>query len=419
MPAITNTRSSNSDALGRYYTKTDISEFLVDQIEDHHPRRLLDLGAGSGSLSIAAASRWGNLDLLTVDIDARVADGYKTNLGNSNLKFSSHKHFHTDALSNDLPSLLNTFSNPIDTAVCNPPFISPEWTSDYSDLLEETGFIQCLPIKSSIDAAVLFLAQNLRLIGKNATLGIILPDSFITAAKYKKFRQHLLTNYEVVKVIQLPRGSFHGTDALASIFIIKKTNTSSGLISIYKLDESRKLSGRLQIPTESGFGRLDYNFHCQAINQNRSSDITTLESVKAIINRGTLSSSEAKQYKAPVFHTSDISEKDCGIWKDLSRFDVPPNFDSKKNLITGEPGDILIARVGRNLETKILGISKGTIILTDCIYRIRVPEHLRAVLLSALSSENGRKWLSLHAYGVAAKHLTKLDLLSFPLQVNQ
>lgn len=81
----------------------------------------------------------------------------------------------------------------------------------------------------------------------------------------------------------------------------------------------------------------------------------------------------------------------------------------------GAAGDILIARVGRNLEAKVLGVSAGNVVLTDCIYRIRAPEAMRNELLSALSSADGRQWLSSHAYGVAAKHLTKFDLLSFPL----
>lgn len=419
MPPITSARSSNSDSLGRYYTKTDISSLLVDQIENHNPRRLLDLGAGAGSLSIAAASRWSDLELLTVDIDTTAAAGYKKNLGNTKLKYSSHTHIHADALSNKLPSLLNTASNPIDTAVCNPPFIIPKWRKDFGEILEETGFSCCLPMLSSIDAAVLFLAQNLRLLGKNATLGIILPDSLVTAAKYANFRQHLLTNYEIVKIIQLPRGSFHGTDALASIFIIKKTRHIAEFISIYKLCENRKLSKQLLIPTDSGFGRLDYNYHAQKHYQKTDALSTTLASAEITVSRGSLSSSQARSWNYPVFHTANMSEEDLGKWRDLSDFEIPAFCLQSKKLITASPGDVLIARVGRNLETKILGISKGNIVLTDCIYRIRAPEHLRTNLLSALSSEKGRNWLSSHAYGVAAKHLTKLDLLSFPLPLVQ
>lgn len=418
MPSPPSIRSTNSDVLGRYYTKSDISSFLVDQIDDHNPRRLLDLGAGTGSLSIAAACRWSNLEILTVDIDAVVAHSYKEKLGKINLQKSNHLHIHADALSCELPRILDAVRNPIDTAVCNPPFLIPEWNNSFSEILEDTGFAHCLPLPSSTDAAALFLAQNLRLLGGDSKLAIILPDSLVSSFKYSGFRRHLLTSYDVERIIQLPRGAFHGTDALASIFVIKKSNLISEFVSIFKLGENRTLGDKLVISKECGFGRLDYSYHHQRMYGCAGKFSKSLSDAKVSVSRGSLSTSQSRAVEFPVFHTSDISSEDYGKWVDLTRFERSPTSPASSKLIEAMPGDILIARVGRNLETKVLGVSAGNIVLTDCIYRIRAPEALRRKLLKTLSSGNGRQWLSSHAYGVAAKHLTKFDLLSFPLSFN-
>ncbi|WP_336827320.1 HsdM family class I SAM-dependent methyltransferase [Pseudomonas paracarnis] len=415
MPSSSPIRSTNSDVLGRYYTRADISSFLVEQIDDHNPRRLLDLGAGAGSLSIAAACRWSDLEILTVDIDSGIASSYQEKLGRINFQDSRHLHIHADALSCELPDLLDTIRNPIDTAVCNPPFLIPKWSKGFSEILEDTGFSHCLPLPSSTDAAALFLAQNLRLLGDNSKLAIILPDSLVSSFKYSKFRQHLLTNYEVERVVQLPRGAFYGTDALASIFVIKKTKVVSEFLSIFKLGGDRSLSNRLVISKEHGFERLDYNFHYQRMRSRSSKLSITLSDANVLVSRGSLSTSQSKKIECPVFHTSDIGSECYGQWVDLSHFECPSDFPASSKLIMGAAGDILIARVGRNLEAKVLGVSAGNVVLTDCIYRIRAPEAMRNELLSALSSADGRQWLSSHAYGVAAKHLTKFDLLSFPL----
>ncbi len=353
---------------------------------------------------------------MTVDIDSSLAsywgggDSRATRCG-----AHKHVHIHADALSQELPLILDTASKPIDVGICNPPFLIPKWKKNFHEILEETGFVHCFSSTSIIDAALLFLAQNLRLLSKNATLAIILPNSLVSGAKYEKFRKHLLVSYEVLKVIQLPRWAFHNTDALASIFIIRKATSSSGFVVIQSLGESRQLSDKLVIPLESGFGRLDYNFHAHKQCDDETANAETLGSANVLISRGSLSSSQARQFGRPVFHTSHISSVDCGKWIDLSGFSISGSHFSETKLVLGQPGDILLARVGRNLETKIIGVAAGSVILTDCIYRIRAPDVLRDRILSGLSGSYGRQWISARAHGVAARHLTKADLLSFPI----
>jgi type I restriction enzyme M protein len=75
----------------------------------------------------------------------------------------------------------------------------------------------------------------------------------------------------------------------------------------------------------------------------------------------------------------------------------------------------LVARVGRTAPDKVIGVGKGGVAYTDCLYRIRVPAEWRQCVLANLTSAAGRAWLEQHGYGVAARQLTRSDLLNLPL----
>ncbi|WP_080943324.1 N-6 DNA methylase [Pseudomonas marginalis] len=412
------TTNSGSDILGRYYTRSDISSFLVEQFDIISPIRLLDLGAGSGSLSGAAKTRWPDLKILTVDIDPKVDIPNVSTTKKSNE--SSHEHFVIDALCENLSAVLDCTNAPIDVAVCNPPFITPKWRNEFRAILEDAGFLDCLPFPADVDAGLLFLAQNLRLMSENATLGIILPDSLITASKYRKFRATLLNAYVITKVIQLPRGSFHHTDALASIVILQKTKKHQDTVPIYCLTREKTLSDPILVDHVSAGERLDYSFHFHRLRTSNAicSKTSMLHELAVEIKRGSLSSSQIKTANFPVLHITNIMEKDIGQWLDFSSFDAELPDDGA-TIIKAQPGDILISRVGRNLDSKIVGVMTGTFAVSDCIYVIRCSANIRESVLAQMASREGRAWLSAHAYGVAAKQLAKKELITFPILLNQ
>jgi type I restriction enzyme M protein len=403
------------DSLGRYYTKKDIGSFLVDQISSHVPSRLLDLGAGTGSLSGAAIKRWSNIEILTVDIDKASA----IHLGklfsvNGNFK---HNHINTDALSDNLPEIISSQFGSVDTAVCNPPFTAPKWRKGFAQILEEAGFSGSMPVLTSVDAALLFLAQNLRVLSNQATLGIILPDSLISGAKYRQFRKDLLQNYNVLKAIRLPRGSFSNTDALAHILVIRKGSATSAAIPLESLTNNQ--AEQLLIDADEAIERLDFNYHAQRLVTSKTQgESITLRSIIVDFKRGSLSSSEGRLVDTPVFHTTDIQQPLFGKWCDLSHFcSAKKRAASAEFPVRAQPGDILVARVGRNLERKIIGVASGHPILTDCIYRVRVHRQFRNKVLALLKSKKGQAWLASQAYGVGARQLTKAALLEFPISI--
>jgi type I restriction enzyme M protein len=408
-------KKEGSDRLGRYYTKTDIGGLLIEQMVGLSPNRVLDLGAGAGSLSRAALKQWADVELLTVDVDAN-ARSYLKNL----LKASGglkHNHIQADALSSKLPKLISAKADYIDAAVCNPPFITPKWRKGFAQILEDAGFSGCLPVLSDVNAALLFLAQNLRLLSARATLGIILPDSLVSATKYRLFRKELLQRYMVHKAIRLPRHSFQSTDAQAYIVVISKGSATNQRIPLQKFDADHDVSSELLVNMNDAIDRLDFDYHAHRLQWLPQKTMqVSLRSIVEDIKRGSFSSAEARLARFPVLHTTDIAHSSIGTWCNLERFGHQLNqYGIERNVICAEPGDILVARVGRNLEQKIIGISHGFPILTDCVYKIKVPKQLQKNVLMQLSCPQGQAWLASRAYGVSAKQLTKADLLAFPM----
>ena len=384
--------SRNTDALGRYYTSATVSSLLVDQLPAIRPRAILDLGSGRGALSLAASGRWSRSGLVTVDVDARAID-LGERLRRKGFQ-GQHAHFRQDALAPELAGVLHaSWAGMPEVAICNPPFIMNRWRDSYGSILEDVGFSGCLPAIASTDAAVLFLAQNLRLIAPNGCVGIIVPDSLVSAEKYMRFRQELLCRYVVSRAIRLPRGSFGGTDALAHILLVHNKRPRSGHVALMRLRENGDLTPGLTVNLSQAAQRLDHDFH--AIRCAVSPNVSRLANVIEDVCRGNLNSAQARQAQGLVLHTTNITPAMHGQWIDFSAkvFRPPPNIDPKR---LATEGDILVARVGRTASDKVVGIGKGTVAYTDCLYRIRVPAELRQCVLANLTSADGRAWLEQH-----------------------
>lgn len=409
---LIDTRShSKSDRLGRYYTNDDVSDVLVAQITAARPKHVLDLGAGAGSLSLAAMGKWKQAKFVTVDVDDSAASVLGT-LARGRQR-TRHQHVQADALRSDLPEVLSQIATPMDVGICNPPFIIPRWRKGFGEILEDTGFSSCLPVLSSVDAAVLFLAQNLRLLRDGGTLGIILPDTLVSASRYQAFRQELLRRYCVERVVRLPRGSFLNTDALAHIVVVKKRRPVSNFVSLGKLNGSTGyIDHELLVPHTDAIKRLDFEYHATT-SVSSCSGTRPLSDIVEEVRRGRYSSAEIKDLDFPIFHTTDMDTSLSGTWCNLQRFGKKSDSPRPSNSVIARPGDILLARVGRNLEAKVLGVGSGFPILSDCVIKLRVKKAWRDNVLRRLTSPYGVSWLTSRAYGVGARQLTQADLLTF------
>lgn len=401
----------NRSKFGRYYTKPAVGKALVDLLL-RRPEGLIDLGVGGGSLTLAAARRWLNLDLLTIDVDAR-SDRRLSKLLASEAIYR-HRHLRADALDPGLASWVREEFGRFDAAVCNPPFTTPVWRQGFDEILEDAGFSGCMPVLADSDSALLFLSQALRLLGQGSTLGMILPDSLVSGAKYRKFRQELLRRYQVDAVVRLPGGSFMHTDALAHILIIRKGYGGSHSIPLRKLVGGKLLSEITMVDVQQAATRMDFDFHSTTIVQAgraRASSFRSLGEVADGIHRGSVQATASRRAGIRVFHTTDITEPLAGQWIELSA--RRPSTSDRRTW--AEPGDVLVARVGRNFERKVVGVSSGYALLTDCVYRVQMPRDLARRTLEQLSNNDGRAWLASRSSGVGAKHLSIADLGQFPI----
>lgn len=401
--------------MGRYYTDATVSRLLVASLPARTPSSLLDLGAGEGALALEASSRWKCLDLVTVDVDHHASRVLAQQLQRRGFA-GRHRHVQQDALEVDLCRRLSQEMKwRPSAAVCNPPFLVPAWRKGYCSIVEDAGFSGALPAITSTDAATLFLAQNLRLMEMGGTVAIIVPDSLVSASKYQRFRETLLAKYDLQQAIRLPRGAFAGTDALAHVFVVAKRKPANDLVRLSVLPALGAKVKSIYVDRDRAAKRLDYFFHASQQQQQHPPSLA-LADIVVDLRRGSFNSAEVRASPAFVLHTTDIHQAMRGTWFDFTGGDETYRDERFKSAVIAEAGDILLSRVGRNAADKVIGVLAGSIAISDCLYRLRVgPDH-RVSVLRSLTSAAGESWLKAHAYGVAARQISKADLLMLPVE---
>jgi len=403
-----------SDPWGRYYTSPIVSQSLISSIKASAPRLVLELGSGSGALYTAAATRWQNANLVTVDVDRQALK--RSSTGHVFCKHR-HSHFVHDVLDVALSDKIGLTIGSVDVAVCNPPYIRPRWRSDFGKILESAGLSGTLASLHDAGADLLFLAQNLRLLRQNGKLGLILPDGLVTAEKFSGVRHALLRQHLIEQVVQLPRRIFKGTDAQTYLVVLSKAAGETNQVMLKKMGHDGRLSAAIKVPQDAAKKRLDYTFHMRGTLPKRTRDgcrrITVHEAVTEVV-RGSVCSSAIAHFPTPVFHLGDFN---CQPNEHRMRT-VPKRFalsDRAARLAAADarlalPGDILLARVGRNLEDQLALVVHGPCVISDCIFALRTTDEYRERLYRFFESESGRHARASSAHGVAARFLSKANL---------
>lgn len=392
--------AKTSDPLGRYYTESIVSATLARAMTVKSPKKVLDLGAGSGCLSAEASKIWVKATFVTVDIDrkARCALLPKTH-------GSAFNHFFVDALELSLAERLGLQWGQIDAAVCNPPYLRPQWRKHFSNILEDANLSHTVQKIGDVSADLLFVAQNLRMLISGGRLGLILSDGIIAGEKYAAFRKALVDMHCIEKVIELPRRAFKNTDAKAHIVVLSKDKNTNEYIPVQKLFQNGNLSSALNVPAEESIHRLDYSYLAGRANNRYS---RTLGDAAERIVRGSFSSSDRIQLDFPVFHTTDFPKSSNSV---PARFYLSKRQTALCEGILARHGDILIARVGRNLSSKVCKVNlNGFIAISDSVFLLRTSSNNINELFNFIKSENGRLELERLSQGVGAKFITSRSL---------
>lgn len=390
--------------LNQFYTRDEVGALLTRELGAIEPSMVLDLGAGEGSLAASVARAWPRAHLTTVDIDPAGAAVLRERLVESGAM--DHEHQIADVFDPALPQRLN--NRAFDLAVCNPPFFRPAWRREFADILREADFVDACPSLPEATAEIIFLAQNLRLVRAGGTIALIVPDGLATGWRAVAFRRTLLRKHWLRSVIQLPPYSFLDTEAYCFVLILEKGG-SGDATKLLRLKEDGSVSDPVYVAAKAAETRLDYAFH--ALAGESISGATTLRGLGADIRRGSFSTVDRKATETFVFHTGDFPR--CGEPVTLG-WQLP---DTTKRLVVVEEGDILMARVDRELHEKITLVTNGKAAITDCVYRIRLPEQHRHAAFAALTSAEGRERIRAATKGVGARLLGKGELLDLPLRL--
>ncbi|ALZ75379.1 N-6 DNA methylase [Rheinheimera sp. F8] len=374
-----------TDNLNQYYTRNEFSDSLVNTISMNNPLIALDLGFGSGDLLLAAKRRWRNISLVGIDLDSK-------NVTEANEK-KLIEAIHLDGFCLELPDYIRLNYGSVDLLLSNPPFYSKSIDRNCREVLKKAGLEFCIGKNTkTIPAEIIFLAQNIRLLTEEGQIGIILPAGLLTGIRWRKLRKHIFENYKVNEIIQLPRNSFHKTEAETFILNISMRKIDDFVYDIKITDYLSKSS--IFIEKSCAILRADYSYH------NKShSTLPVYKNEDYKIFRGSLSNKSCSlKYKFHI-HTSDLPVAPTEIYI--------PQFDEEHESFA-KSGDILIARVGTRCIGRIAFIKDGNAPVSDCVIVIR-PKNLviGQYLWSKISSSDGVEYITNSALGVGAKYITQ------------
>jgi len=386
------------DALGRYYTADIISTLLISNLETSKPKRILDLGVGDASLTIAAYARWEKAKYFATEIEPRKATAIEK-------KLAFVKVLKFDTLQPNASTKLKVKFGTIDIAICNPPYVRVEDKEKYNGLFKS---VDCKNFSnlSRITSEIVFFAHNLKLLKHDGELGIIVSDSLITGKEFKIFRETIFEKFNVRRIIQLPDNVFNKTEARTHIIFISKNKTTNKTCELLTSNLQGELSKKIIVDYSLLINRMDYQFHIAKIHAKPA--IKTLKQIDAVIKRGRFSYKELRESKLSFFHSVHFKENGVNISFDKL---VPKKYHA----YSANEGDILLCRVGKRVVGKVAIVKFGRVVNSDCIYRISVPKRYRQVLLKSFRSEEGKAWLHAFAHGVCSQVISKSDLENFPI----
>lgn len=200
---------------GQFMTPSVIADFMSNLFDSNASNiKLLDCGAGIGSLAISAIKKFKNISLVDLwEIDPVMQEQLEINMLLTNVKFSIHtKDFIFDAVDNILLGIGERYTH----AIINPPYKKIGSSSRHRKELRKIG-IETINLYSA------FLALAILLMEKGGQIVAIIPRSFCNGPYYKSFRKTLLKecSIEHIHIFESRNKVFKDDDILQESIIIK------------------------------------------------------------------------------------------------------------------------------------------------------------------------------------------------------
>lgn len=193
-----NTDAKKKSQLGQFLTPNMTAKFMADLFPAHKGHcRLLDAGAGIGSLSSAFLERWqqGSLRFKNVEVDAfeidkdlcpHLAETFEAFGGSNNFTANIFNedfiHLAVQSLSG---SLFNESLASYTHAILNPPYKKIRSESSHRLALRSVGI-------ETVNLYTAFVALSVALLAPGGQLVAIIPRSFCNGPYYLPFRKYIL-----------------------------------------------------------------------------------------------------------------------------------------------------------------------------------------------------------------------------------
>lgn len=381
--------------LKQFFTPAEYSNVLINHLEMTEPIKVIDLAMGECSLLIEAKKKWNKSEFYGNDIDKDCCKKIKEDS-------LDIKYFNKDIFKfNTIYDIVKKIGK-VDLCIGNPPFYLIKQNKDTKKILSKFQLDYYYKTER-IPAEVIFILQCLRILKDNGTLSLILPDGFFVNNHLSPFREFLINNYMIEKIIELPRNIFNKTDAKTHILLLRNYKPLSSGIKLMSLSNKN-----ITILAKDAIKRMDYSYYVHVEKYESYKKISECD-IKVIRGKSKCLIKEFNERH--ILHTTSF--RNSHIFK--SKLRTKNKFLKYPHKIA-EPGDIILARVGSNSLGNIGLVESGYFLITDCIFIIRVKnEKLRYRVYNALLSSEGQKWIVANSKGVAARHITLEDIKNFPI----
>jgi len=233
--------------LGQYFTPRKIVEFMVNLLDPQRDDYILDPACGSGGFLIYAMRRvanqirlqqknlpqhkvekliqdYVNHNIFGIDISPRMVRAARMNMIMHGDGWSGIQRWH--GLKIQKQPRLSKLAGKFDLILSNPPFAGFETQEDilkkYETGKNEAGFTR------GVNRAIIFIEQIINLLAEGGRAGIVIPRSIFENESYsfRRIRQMIFDNCEILALVGLPRTAFHHTDCgiLGDLLFIKRAS---------------------------------------------------------------------------------------------------------------------------------------------------------------------------------------------------
>jgi N-6 DNA Methylase len=381
--------------LNQYMTPARVAKLVARELGNCDT--VVDFAVGEGALLGAVKKACKRVHAVGFDIDGGMVQTARDALDTADIRRGN-------GLAVRLPA--SSLSGRVGV-VANPPFSGA--TEDRYGWLRRA--FKGLTGKLGQDRAELqFLARSLLTArASGGRVVIVLPIGFADGDVYRQLRTLLMTQYKLIRCIEICGDVFLDTEARTVMLVIDTVGAPSAQVEICEMPAgATKPISVCEVTLEPGV-RLDARYH-KAISLAGMSAGLRLEDLKVTVTRGIVSRKEAQTLNIAALHTTDLGRAQGGR---LVTSRLAASTDNKHTV--ARRGDILLPRTGSRVSWTPVLVESGAAPITDHVFRIRAPRAMRQVVLDSFHHPAFTDWLQGVSKGVCATVLTKSELMRMPV----